>query len=451
MKIYKLSQEDIGSQKEKEINEIISLFDFDRMMQMAYNKNKEYLLEEEPPVKSWKDWLQRYPAEDIGMVIDSDRLLYERYLGQLPEGFGAEDIINEYKNGHLHNNIQRAPVFPRFDISKDVASDRIEKTPWSKKTLNDIEIEEVYTQATQKMVGQNKTQILEARKKLFILFNSDVKLAEKLGVKKSELNRFIKSISGIGVKTVELEQKLNQDVNEDHQWGGISNTNYLNMVDFKPEDLDKLVKKIDVTKQAKGFWGGSQGEILRKYIARTFMAIDTRIDYKDLSFEIGDCRDIFEGISDGAKKPANGRFHPDKTLVEISQLESETVAHEIGHYLDHKWAKEYMGFATPGLLDSSSLFKNVHSQHKQWIDKFRGFIRKLCDKSDISSEYHQETSEVFARFIDCFVEWTNKKGGQWSFSSRLRRDNFNENDYLQFVRILQEKSWVDKNFAKIIS
>ena len=158
-------------------------------------------------------------------------------------------------------------------------------------------------------------------------------------------------------------------------------------------------------------------------------AVDTRIDYHDLSFKIGKC-----------EKPTSlGQYFPRTNTIIISDLLEKTVAHEIGHYLDYKWARQYGSNYTP-LSDSS--YVAIPEGHQEWAKKYRTFVHNLMDKSDIISEYTQKPSEVFARFVAKFSNWCSGN----RYSSHERSDKFSVQDYMVFVKLLQEKSYLDAKF-----
>jgi len=167
------------------------------------------------------------------------------------------------------------------------------------------------------------------------------------------------------------------------------------------------------------------------------MSIDTRISYNDLSFIIGS----FE------KRSTNGRYSPNKKLITVADVNPNTIAHEIGHYLDHKWAEEYFGGTIDRYLTDviEVRFQTLPEGHKEWAMKFREFVHgNLVGKSDIWSEYTQQPREVFARFIDRFTQWTTGRKNLGDLSRR--DDSFSESDFLTWVRLLQEKSYVDAKY-----
>ena len=88
--------------------------------------------------------------------------------------------------------------------------------------------------------------------------------------------------------------------------------------------------------------------------------------------------------------------------------------------------------------------KKVPEAHQQWVKGFQSFMRNLEDKAIHRGEYRQRSSEVFARFVDRFHSWVTPT---WSGQSDF--DKFKESDYRTFVKLLQEKSFIDAKYPLI--
>jgi hypothetical protein len=247
----------------------------------------------------------------------------------------------------------------------------------------------------------------------------------------------------MSVKDGRLEYQLNEGVPNEHQWMGFSNSSWINRMTIDPDELDQFVGNIEVPDDTGMQWRGQAGDTLRRYIMNTFLSIDTRILYDDLNFMIGDCekrRHLGQYFNN--KSMLHGKEIKPKTVV-ISQLFQNTVAHEIGHYLDYKWGSKYIGEGTP-LSMATPNYRVMPEGHKEWMQKFDQFMNQIEDKADIGSEYLQRRSEVFARFIDKFCQWTSGERGYRGESHYF--DKFNQNDFRLFVRLLQEKSFIDAKF-----
>jgi len=421
---------------------ILSRREFEDMMARVYNINREYLVEE--GIRTWQEWLEQNSPYNISLSLESDSHTYDRYLANLPEEIRAIDLINMYMKGELPEEPSRQYRFQNPIIEPTAIGES--SLPWqsqSRKELNPEEAKQMFATATQRAKSSNREEVAEARKQLYLSFNTDKLLSEKLGIKQSELNKKIKSYSGLSVRSRQTEDRLNHDVPEEHQWVGISNSSFIGRQRVDPEELDQFVKSIEVTKEGERSYFGSNGAALRRYIANTFLSIDTRISYEDLSFKIGK----FE------KKTTNGNYNSQNNLITIADINPNTVAHEIGHYLDYKFARDF-GFNSTPLSDTRSinthneaLVKRVPQQQLQWAEKYYSFVQNLMGKSDISSEYTQSPSEVFARFIDFFTRWTDRTHNISQPWRNYRNDKFTEQDCNIFVKLLQEKSFLNAKYG----
>jgi len=422
---------------------IPSRADFEDMVQRAFNIHREYLRED--GIKTWRQWLQEDTDYNISLTIESDYNIYDKYLRNLPEELTAIDLIDMYRKGNLperqraYYSYQPDPIYPA-NINKKTY-------PWSPqedKYYTAEEAQKIYFLATQRMIPSKKEEILEARKQLYIAFNTDSQLPEKISISQTNFNKKMRAMAGLSVGAKRLEESLNYDIPKEHQWTGITNSTFMGRQSLSHEDLDKFVKNIEVTNEGRQYWGRS-GEALRNYVANTFMSIDTRISYDDLSFKIGKCKRA-------RIKSPRGLFEPNKNLITVDDVNPNTVAHEIGHYLDAKWGKQfgvnYMSIGTYVSPNNKILKEKFPDEQLKWAKKFYDFVAHLMDYSDISSEYTQSRSEVFARFVDRFVNWVNKKSNRYTYedASYNRNDKFSEQDFRAFVRILQEKSYLNSAF-----
>jgi hypothetical protein len=72
-------------------------------------------------------------------------------------------------------------------------------------------------------------------------------------------------------------------------------------------------------------------------------------------------------------------------------------------------------------------------------------MRNLRSNSDISSDYMMTPTEMLARFVARFTEWTRKTAtsDRYSYETKYNNDKFLEKDYIEFAKLLQEKSKLD--------
>lgn len=387
-------------------------------------------------ITSWRQWLQDYGVDNVGATISSEYTLYDLYLKNLPEDVHINDVLEAYISGSLPRS---QPTYQNR-ISPEIGETGFsaDQLPWQaqpKKTIDPEQAQSVYRTAIQKASGPEKEKVLKARQDMYFAFNADPDFAEKAGISKSEINKRIRMFSGLRAKDQQLEDNLNHDIPPEHQWIGITNSSFLGRTKVSHEDLDQFVREIDVTQDGRNTYSSNKGETLRRYIANTFLSIDTHIDYKNLGFKIG----RFE------KKTTMGEYNIKTKTVTISDLNQNTVAHEIGHYLDNKWCEE---IGQDGFLSEMIQlnFSSIPEDRVKWIKRLKDFIQSLMMNSDIESGYTQSAKEVFARFVDRFCEWTHKsRMFDRDFSTR-RNDKFLEVQYHNFVKLLQEKSYLDAKY-----
>lgn len=385
-----------------------------------------------------EQWLNEYDPDDIAMIVDNYSELYSEYVEPIVDkldeaGASIYDVIKAYKNGELTGPTKttlKTDDETKLDISQSprVNDDRFYSRRSTKATREDVEM------AMRKAVGPDKDRILDARGRVLI-YAHNRGAVEKLGLTQTSLNKMLRSWSAYPSKTLELSQRLNDDVGESAQWGGLENMANLTRFNARNEDISRLVKSIE----------GDPSQFQRNYIARAMLALDTHIDYSDLSF-------VFtrELISVTDHENCNGVYSNREKKITCKFDAPSTVAHEMGHYIDHKWAED-LGFGNVYNLGMSDRvphnLRNKDDDTRRFCDHFDEFMASINDSSVEYSAYTLARGEIFARFVSRFVEWTEKKatGRNWSFHDTNFHDSFHEGQYLAFVRILQEKAYLDAN------
>ena len=65
--------------------------------------------------------------------------------------------------------------------------------------------------------------------------------------------------------------------------------------------------------------------------------------------------------------------------------------------------------------------------------------------ADMMNDYTITPTEIFARFVARFTEWTRKTAtnNRYDYETKWYNDKFIESDYLEFTKLLQEKSKLD--------
>ena len=377
-------------------------------------------------------------ASTMAMELESDYEIYNRYLKNLPEDVYLTEIIEAYRKKELPEKVKpKAKKTEEIKIPEKIEAPPIgtlgeptKLTPLSPKKLGKL-----WEIANKRLTKLNEKTIQTARFKIFLHQNINGDVHEKLGISEKEINAKLRTWSNYPLSARGLHNRINAGQDIPTQWTGIINSAYIAKQTVSIKSVDSFVKNIEVKTKS---WGTPNGDSLRNYIVRTLLAIDTRIKYSDLTF-----------IIDSTLKP-NGLYENSKKTITVRSNSPNTIAHEIGHYLDHKWAQEgYPGSTNPASTMIDTLRKGVVTEYssalrEQWLNRFHDFVMDISERSELGSEYYQDRKEVFARFISKFIDWTNEKTGvkTWKGES-YASDRFNENDYLRFVRLLQEKAYVD--------
>jgi hypothetical protein len=168
--------------------------------------------------------------------------------------------------------------------------------------------------------------------------------------------------------------------------------------------------------------------------------LDTHIDWRDLTFDFVDSRTL-----DHADHRTLWDYNPYTDTIRISDAWQNTVAHEMGHHLDHLWGRQLFGYNV--VLSEWWLHwvENLTKDQKAFVSHFNDFIDNLRNNADIKNAYTMDSSEIFARFIWRFTEWTRNKATNWrfNFETKWYNDRFLEKDYIEFTKILQEKAKLD--------
>jgi len=430
---YSLSEDtDIDTK----INSSMTMAEAKDMIQRAFMLNNIYNWYD-GEYKNGDEWLSGQGADDIAMYIENTYQLQEKYLNKIYEkdiGFGddflLESIVEAYQNGTLIGSEKQTAQ--RLDVSKEIDyQDNRFYAP------QEIQIgKELYEVANQRVTNANRQEVYKARAN-FIIAAHNKGFAEAMGLTQEEVSKKLKSWANYTKKAMDLSNSLNEGVASQNRWSGIENSSIVNTISVSNEEMGKMVKEI------KGDSSGWQ----RQYITSTMLALDTHIDYSNLTFE-------FEA---GQKMSENaaGQYFQDEETIRISHAGQNTVAHEIGHYLDHKWAED-LGYAGKSLTDKYLKTDHLNAEQKQFVENFKLFVEDIENSSYLGSEYSQKndywqrSNEVFARFVGKFTEWVKNQAtnNRYGYEDKWYKDNFTERQYREFVKILQEKSMLDATYKK---
>ena len=385
--------------------------------------------------KNGDDWIRAEGASEVALYIESDYSLMDKYFNDnqayIDGDIYVDDVLEAYLAGTLVG--KQAEKITRLDVSKgyEVTDNRF----YAPKKFGDVK--SLWEKANEKLTKANKAEVTEARKSfLFAAHNSDV--AAELGISASEVNKKLRSWSNYSSKAKDISTRLNNGVAESNQWSGIQNCSILSQISVTDEDISSMVKEIK----------GTSSEYQRNYIAKTMLALNTHIDWSELIF------DFKKGFVDENRRSVRGLYENSKRTITIGGSSYQnTVAHEMGHALDYKWQRDLFGehAYNNALTDNHTRLDLIEGgeEAQQFYKNFRNFIKSLTDVNVNYSAYTMDAGETFARFVAKFVEWVNVTANSNTFrESDFYGDKFTGSQYIEFVKLLQEKSKLD---AKIMS
>ena len=384
--------------------------------------------------KNGDEWLRGEGADSVALVVENEWTLQQKFLdkvqGGLGEDFFVEDIIEAYEKGTLTGKAKQN-VVKRLDTSKPTSA--TDTRVYAPKEIENAQ--EIYKVALERVTNSNRDKVNQARADI-IMFAHNRGAAETLGITQSELNKKLATWARYTARAKEVSMRINKDVALFNKWTGIENSNLLNRATVSHAELDNLVNEV------KGDSNGWQ----RSYIMRTMLALDTHIDYSKLNFEFVGTPKTSMG------KSVNGLYDNSNLKITVKHNAPHTVAHEMGHFLDYQWARD-LG-CTGALTDGFGRGNVTDPDTNQFLANFDEFIEQIENVADLRSEYTMDRKEVFARFVAKFVQWVDLvANGQRSYGQEYLsyNDKFTASQYIEFVRLLQEKAMLDSKSVESTS
>ena len=420
------------------INQSMTMDEAKDMVQRIFTLNgiKDFY---DDKYKNGDEWLAGEGIDEVEMYAENTELIQNKFINKLynkDNGFYDDyylsDILNAYQNGTLTGEVKQD--IGRIDTSKNTNyKDNRFYAPQDIKGGK-----ELYELANQRVTNNNRNEIYKARA-AFIINAHNKGYAEELGLTTDEINKKLKSWANYPKKAMELSQTLNEGVSKQNQWSGMENSSIVNSISISNDEMAKMVKEI------KGDSNGWQ----RSYITGAMLAIDTHIDYSNLTFD-------FEQGAELMKKHAAGDYDSKTDVIRIGNGGQNTVAHEMGHYIDYLWGKQLFGRkdALSSLVKSydKSKFTKEQIQFIEHFNEFQDSIERVGEQGDTlqygssrDASYWQKPTETFARFVGKFTEWVKNQAtnNRYGYEDKFYKDKFTENQYKEFVKILQEKSALD--------
>ena len=385
--------------------------------------------------KNGDEWLQGEGVDEVEEYADNTELVVDKFLNPLyakDANYGYDyttaDILNAYLEGTLTGS--ETEKAKRLDVSKDTdyqSSNFYEP----RKATEGIEL---YNKANERVTNSNRQEIYKARAD-FIINAQQTGYIESLGLAPKEVANKLRNWANYTTRAINLSNSMNEGTSIQNRWSGIENSSIVNSLTVTDEQLEKMVKEIK----------GNSSEYERRYITSTMLAIDCHTDFSNLTFE-------FIGTRTLPGKTALGDYNPNNDVIRIGETGQNTVAHEIGHYLDHLWGRQLLG-SNLGITNrtTGTIAKNLTENQQQFLDNFYSWFDDVERSADIGSKYKMTPTEVMARFVARFTEWTKNvaTNNRYGYETRWYDDNFTESQFREFAKLLQEKSLLDttENYA----
>lgn len=414
------------------INSQMSMETCRDMLQRTFKLVNPNQYEESIRWRTADEWLADIGVEEAALYIDNEYEITRRFFSEkkTPGVYNGDVYTEQILEAYLNKTLTGEKIIEKpTRLSLSESNGYIDKRFYSPKAIS--EAKSKLEVASQKITNQNRSEVQQARADI-LLFAHQKGAAELLGITQAELNKKLLSWAHYPAKAKEISTKLNEGVALENKWVGLENSSYMVSAMVDEESMRRLVKDIV----------GRSTELERSYITNTMLALDTHIDYSQLTFEFG------AGNEQLGRSSVRGEYRDSERKIYVrGGAYQNTVAHEIGHAIDHQWAREIFGEnSTYALSDSYDRVLDKLSPDKaQFVKNFRIFIESIMDSGDISSEYTQRANETFARFVARFVEWTKSVAtGRYNhIESSFYSDKFTASQYLEFVRLLQEKAKID--------
>ena len=427
----KFDDRDSGYDVDAEINESMTMEQAKQMIQRAFVMGgiKEWY---DGEYKNGDEWARAQGADEVASYVDNEYHLQELYINKIPgileDRFYISDVIEAYLNGTLTGKVKQKAQKLNLANSVKVADPRF----YAPQAIADAKA--LYEVANQRVNEKNRANVYKARAKI-LLYAHNKGAAETLGITESDLNKKLRSWSNYSSRAKNASVKINAGIEESNRWTGIENMSYINKTSVSANDVARMVKAIE----------GKSDDFQNKYIARTMLALDTHIDWSWLTFKFDTKQGVNESIVGGSGR-ANGYYRDSERLIHAIPNSPNTIAHEMGHALDHQLARD-LGFGSTSLTEAYRNTEKLSGDVKIWFDQFKNFADDLAESASLYSAYTMDIQEVFARFVAKFVEWTEviATGRSSGYETSYYNDKFTTTQFVEFARILQGKAALDAN------
>lgn len=413
-------------ENQQAVNRIMTMDEAKQILEMAWNANNlkefyewEYNNAEERLRWAWSDEVENYAQNTY-----ATQKMIEAHPELLDWDYYFSEVLDAYLNGTLV-----------WNTGTDGGSIDLSESTWyeGRKFYEPRNIEwgkELWDKANTRVTKSNRDEIYKARAD-FIINAHTPWYIESLWLSQQDVNKKLMAWTSYPKAAAELSKKINQWVAEENRWTWLENSSLVNEISVTDDQLGGMVKEIKWTSQ----------DYERKYIANAMLALDTHIDWGNLTFDfIGG--NLFNARLD---KNVLWDYNPLNDLIRIGTAWQNTVAHEMGHYLDHLRARQLFWYNVVLSEWGTHWVQNLTEDQKAFVEHFGRFMTNLKLNADIKNSYTMDSSEIFARFVWRFTERVRNKAtnGRFWFETKYYNDKFLEKDYIEFTKILQEKAKLD--------
>ncbi|MEE3413460.1 MAG: GNAT family N-acetyltransferase, partial [Bacteroidales bacterium] len=433
---YSLSDEEIQAQGDNseqnaidlEINQSMTPKEAEEMIQRAFVKGDIYDWFD-GKYRNGLEWLKGEGSDAVALVLDNDGDLYFKYHtkidGIINDRFTMEDVLDAYMNGTLTGKTKTGGKRLAVETDTGFKDDRFYAP---KEATEGIEL---YNKANERVTNKNREEIYKARAD-FIINAQQEGYIESLGIDSKEAMQKMKQWANYNKRAYNLSNYINKDTSLQNRWSGIENSSIVNHISTTEEQLESMVKEVK----------GNSSEYERKYITATLLAIDCHTDFSNVTFDFTD-----KILQD--RDSILGQYNPKDDVISIRVSGQNTVAHEIGHFIDHLFGRQLFG-NNSGITDHMNLYHakddaKLTTNQKQFVENFAKWFEGVESSASLSSTYTMTPTEVFARFVARFTEWTKNvaTNNHYGYETKWYNDNFTEPQFIQFAKLLQEKALLD--------
>lgn len=412
------------------VNRIMTPKEVEKIVEMAWNANNlrdfydgEYNTSLEWLKWEWSDQVEMY-AEN---TLATQRMI-EAHPELLDWGTTFSEVLDAYLDWTL--TWQSGDSIERMDLSQAEAY-----TPTKFYEPQELKnAEEVWEEANKKVTKSNKNEVYQARWD-FVIDAHNPWFVQELWLTDAEVNKKLRDWAAYPAKAKNLSNRINDWVAAPYRWAWLENSSIVKSITVSDADLEKMVKKVE----------GNSQEYERKYISNAMLALNTHIDWSPLTFEFVRWNELDRVDQQWRAHNVAGNYNEQTNTIRISRAWQNTVAHEMWHYLDYLRGRQLFGVNVTLSEWGGRNIESLTEDQKKFVKHFDSFMTDLKLSWDSYNEYTMTPTEIFARFVGRFTEWTRNTAtnDRFGYESKWYNDKFIEKDYIEFAKILQEKSKLD--------